>query len=105
MSTDPKKIEAMVNWPSPTDARQLRGFLELFGYYRKFIKNYGLLSRPLTDLLKKDTMFHWTPQLQISFDTLKQALVFAPVLVLPDFTKSFTIETDASSTGIGAVLS
>jgi len=105
VAIDPKKIEAVANWPSPTDALQLRGFLELFGYYRKFIKNYGLLSRPLTDLLKKNTLFHWTPQLQINFDTLKQALVSAPVLVLPDFTKSFTIETDASSTGIGVVLS
>jgi len=55
-------------------------------------------------LLKKNTLFHWTPQLQTSFDTLKQALVTAPVLALPDFTKGFTIETDASSQGIGAVM-
>jgi hypothetical protein len=60
-STDPKKIEAMANWPPPTDVKQLRGFLGLPGYYRKFIKNYGLLSQPLSDLLKKDTLFHWTP--------------------------------------------
>lgn len=105
VATDPKKIETVANWPSPTDACQLRGFLGLAGYYSKFIKNYGLLSRPLTDLLKKDTLFHWTPQLQLSFDTLKQALNSAPVLVLPDFTKSFTVETDASATGIGVVFS
>ena len=83
----------------------MRGFLGLSGYYRKFIKNYGILSRPLIDLLKKDVLFHWTPQLQTRFDTLKQALISAPVLALPNFNKAFTVETDASSTGIGAVLS
>jgi hypothetical protein len=77
----------------------------LSGYYRKFIENYGLISRPLTDLLKKDVLFHWTPQLQASFDGLKQSFISAPVLVLPNFNKAFTIETDASSTGIGVVLS
>jgi len=83
----------------------LRSFLGLSGYYRKFIKNYGAISRPLTDLLKKHTLFHWNKDLQNSFDALKQALVSAPVLALPDFSKGFTIKTDASSTGIGVVLS
>jgi len=105
VAIDPKKIEVVANWPTPTDLKQLWGFLGLSGYYRKFIKNYGLISRPLTDLLKKDVLFHWTPQLQMSFEALKQALISAPVLVLPDFSKPFTIETDASSTGVGVVLS
>lgn len=105
VATDPKKNEAVAQWPTPTNAKQLRGFLGLSSYYRKFIRNYGVLSRPLTDLLKKDALFHWTPQLQLSFDNLKQALIHAPVLMLPNFSKSFTIESDASSTGIGAVLS
>lgn len=88
VSTDPAKIKAVQQWPTPTDAKQLRSFLGLAGYYRKFIKNYGPISRPLTDLLKKHTQFMWTPQLQSCFETLKQALVTAPVLTQPDFLKN-----------------
>jgi hypothetical protein len=104
VATDPTKIKAVQEWPTPTDLKQLRGFLGLSGYYRKFIRHYGLLSSPLTDLLKKHNPFCWTPQHQMCFDNLKQALVSAPVLALPDFSKGFTIETDASAKGIGAVL-
>lgn len=93
VATDPNKTQAIVTWPTPTDTKQLRSFLGLSGYYKKFIKNYGSISRPLIDLLKKHVQFHWNPELQLSFDALKQALTSAPVLALPKFQKSFTIET------------
>jgi hypothetical protein len=104
VSTDPAKIQAVTDWPVPIDLNKLRGFLGLSGYYRKFIKHYVVISRPLTDLLKKNTIFLWTPQHQQCFGTLKQALISAPVLALLDFTKGFTVETNALATGIGAIL-
>ena len=102
-STDPEKIAAMVEWPVPTTIKQLRGFLGLIGYYRRFIKHYGLISKPLTDLLKKNA-FLSSEKSQVAFDTLKNAMVSAPILALPNFSLLFIMETDASGIGIGAVL-
>jgi hypothetical protein len=94
VATEQSKVDDVVNWPVPTSVKSLRGFLGLTGYYRKFIQHYGILARPLTQLLK-----FWQ-----AFRILKQALAQAPVLALPDFSQQFVLETDACNTGIGAVL-
>lgn len=76
----------------------------LAGFYRKFVKHFAIICKPLTNLLKKDVIFVWTADHQHAFATLQQALSTAPVLGLPDFTKIFSIETDACKNGVGAVL-
>jgi hypothetical protein len=105
VSTDPKNITAVMKWERPCNVKQVCGFLGLAGYYRKFVRNFGQISCPLTELLKKDHVFQWTAQTKAAFRTLQQALVSAPVLAIPDFTKPFVIETDASDGGVGVILS
>lgn len=101
---DEKNIATVQQWPVPTNVKEVRGFLGLAGYYRKFVRGFAITSRPLTDLLKKGTVFRWTELEEGAFRALQQALVTAPVLALPNFSKTFELETDASDLGIGVVL-
>ncbi|XP_059310928.1 uncharacterized mitochondrial protein AtMg00860-like [Lycium ferocissimum] len=88
VSTYPIKIKAMVDWPTPTNLRGLRGFLGLTGSYRKYVLNYGVICRPLNELLKKDA-FKRGEEVHKSFAALKQAMSTTPVLTLPDYSQEF----------------
>lgn len=105
VATDETKIQSIRDWPTPATLKELRGFLGLTGYYRKFIQHYAILSQPLSALLKKGVLFMWTDATETAFQVLKSALISAPVLALPNFSLPFMIDTDACNVGIGAVLS
>jgi hypothetical protein len=102
VAMDPAKVQAISDWPVPRSARAVRGFLGLAGYYRKFVHNYGAVAAPLTALLKEG--FSWNDAAAAAFADLNVAVTSAPILAMPDFTKPFTVECDASSYGFGAVL-
>lgn len=99
------KIETIKNWPLPTTEKQVRQFLGILGYYRRFIKDFAKLVKPLTLLLRKDNEFEITPEIEFCFEKCKQILMRDPVLIHPDFSKEFILTTDASDFAIGAVLS
>lgn len=101
---DKDKVQAVLDWPPPKNLKQLRGFLDLTRYYRRFIKSYSIISLPLINLLKIDT-FHWDYNVGSAFNLLKQVVIIAPVLALPYFTQPFVLEIEAYSTGVGVVLS
>ncbi|GJX15841.1 ty3-gypsy retrotransposon protein [Tanacetum coccineum] len=103
VEVDPKKVSAVSEWPIPMSQRQVRGFLGLAGYYRRFIKDYATLAAPLSDLLQKNG-FKWGGPEDAAFSALKDRLTHAPILCLPNFEDTFVIEADASGVGIGAVL-
>lgn len=103
VATDPSKISDIQGWQSPKIVTQLRSFLGMTGYYRRFIRGYSSICKPLTDMLKKNA-FKWGPEQETAFSNLKQIMTTTPLLALPNFTKPFTLETDACAAGLGAVL-
>jgi len=94
-----------LDFPIPTNTKELKSFLGLSGYYRRFIPNYGQTSKPLTALLKKDAQFSWSDLCQEAFEKLKSTLTQEPLLQYPEFTKAFNLTCDASNFAIGCVLS
>lgn len=101
IEVDPSKVEAVLNWPRPTNVGEIRSFLGLAGYYRRFIEGFSKISGPLTQLTRKNATFDWTEDCDLSFEKLKQKLVNAPVLTIPTGSDGFVIYSDASKQGLG----
>ena len=104
ISVNPNKVSSVVGWKSPRNVGEIRSFLGLAGYYRRFIENFSKIAKPMTELLKKDRKFDLSDDCEASFNELKTRLTTAPVLVLPDPAKSYDVYCDASRRGLGAVL-
>ncbi|KAL8133322.1 hypothetical protein AgCh_008690 [Apium graveolens] len=104
IKVDPAKIEALMNWERPKTPTEVRSFLGLAGYYRRFVQDFTKIVVPLTKLTRKNENFIWTEKCEESFQELKKRLVIAPVLVLPDEKGEFIIFGDASYKGLGCVL-
>ena len=105
IQTDPAKTSSIATWPLPQNISQLRGFLGLASYYRRFIKEFGKIALPMTAMLENDEAFIWTDKGKRAFTEIKHFLTNPPILAYPDFFATFILDTDASDFGIGAVLS
>ena len=105
ISVDPQKIEAIVNWKPPTNVSEVRSFLGLEGYYKKFVEGFSKIATPLTNLLKKDQKFEWSDTCQHSLEEMRQRLTTTPpVLALPSGKDGYVVYSDASKQGLGCVL-
>ncbi|GJT26510.1 putative nucleotidyltransferase, ribonuclease H [Tanacetum coccineum] len=104
ITMDPAKVEAITKWPRPTSVTEVRSFLGLAGYYRRFVEGFSRLALPLTKLMRKGEKFIWNEEREKSFEELKQCLVSSPILTLPSGSGGFQIYSDASKKGLGCVL-
>jgi hypothetical protein len=104
LAVDLKKVVDILNWKAPTDARGIKSFIGMAGYYRRFIEGFSKIAKPMTALLGNKVEFKWTQKCQEAFEALKEKLTTAPVLVLPDVHKPFSVYCDACYTGLGCVL-
>jgi hypothetical protein len=104
IAVDPDKAQEVMNWKPPMTVRQIRSFLGLAGYYRRFILDFSRIVKRITELLKNEVKFVWGQKCKDAFHTLRQHLTTAPVLAQPDNSKPFDVYCDASGTGLGCVL-
>jgi hypothetical protein len=104
ISVDPSKVQDVLSWKAPMSVSDIRSFLGLAGYYRRFIEGFSRISKPMMELLEKDKQFNWMPACESSFQELKKRLTAAPVLVMPNMEKPFSIYCNASGQGLGGVL-
>ena len=104
ITVDPEKVTPVREWKRPKDVNQIRSFLGLAGYYRRFIKNFSILAAPMTRLTKKDVKFAWSAECEQAFEALKERLTTAPVLVISTPGVKYVVYTDACGTGIGCLL-
>jgi hypothetical protein len=104
LAMDPKKVADILNWKAPTDARGIKSFIGMAGYYRQFIEGFSKIAKPMIALLGNKVEFKWTQKCQEAFEALKEKLTTAPVLVLPDVHKPFSVYCDACYTGLECVL-
>ena len=105
IETDSAKIETVVTWPVPTTDMDVRGFLGLCSYYRRFVKGFAEVAAPLHALIGKYVRFQWNDECQVAFDRLKAALASSPILAMPTDGDVYVLDTDVSEQSIGAVLS
>eukprot|EP00253_Pinus_taeda_P028257 PITA_28257 len=104
IAVDPENIKAIMEWPVPKDVADVRSFMGLAGYYRRFVEGFSKVAFPITSLQKKGKLFHWTPNCQKSFEQLKHLLTTAPILRIADPNKDYVVCTNASKEGLGGVL-
>jgi ribonuclease HI len=104
ISVDPSKVQDVLSWNAPTSVGNIRSFLGLAGYNRRFIEGFSKISKPMTELLEKDKKFEWTSACEASFQELKKRLTTAPILVMPDMEKLFSIYCATSGQGLGCVV-
>jgi hypothetical protein len=104
IDVDPSKVCDVLDWEPPKSVHQVRSFFGLVGYYRRFIPNFSKISKPIIELLKKGTKYVWSKECDETFQTLKKLLTTSPVLAQPDIPKPFNVYCDASSTGLGCVI-
>ena len=105
VAADPSNVNKVCSWPVPTTAEEVQQFLGLANYYRRFIRDFANIAKPLHRLTECMAMFKWTDDCQAAFDELRNQLISTPNLAFPDYTERFILDTDASDTGLGAVLS